>query len=319
MLCRILLTVIALSPSLIDAAEPPITAIAFAPDGKSVVVGSQSGVRIVSWPELEQHAVIESSLSQIHDLAFSPDRFFNSPDRFSSLDSAKLVVVGGSPSESGGVEFFWWPTPRLMHATTVGEDVLYQARWQPHTSRIMVAGPDHSITRLGSIEQPTRIEGHSRDVVAVEVLGHDYFASGSRDGTIRVWNESSNELVRTLNNHTNELHDIVVRPGSNEPPFVLASSSEDRTVRFWWPVRGRLMRFAKLPSPALDIEWTASGDRLIAACADGHVRVIDPDTVQIVRDIEVSSGWLYALAVSPDEKQAVVGGAGGLLKAVTIR
>ena len=35
------------------AAAPPITALAFAPGGDAVVVGSQAGLSVLSWPGLE--------------------------------------------------------------------------------------------------------------------------------------------------------------------------------------------------------------------------------------------------------------------------
>ena len=79
------------------------------------------------------------------------------------------------------------------------------------------------------------------------------------------------------------------------------------------------MRFAKLPSPALDIEWTPDGTSLIAACADGHVRTIDPDSVQIMHDVRVGTNWLYTIAIAPAGTSAFVGGSSGLMQVVKIR
>ena len=50
-----------------SAAEPTITAIAFSPDGKSVVIGSQSGLQVRSWPDLKQRRPIETGLVHLHD------------------------------------------------------------------------------------------------------------------------------------------------------------------------------------------------------------------------------------------------------------
>ncbi len=36
------------------AAEPPITALRFSPEGDAVVIGSQAGVYVRSWPDLKQ-------------------------------------------------------------------------------------------------------------------------------------------------------------------------------------------------------------------------------------------------------------------------
>lgn len=307
MLARILLIASLFVAIRLPASEPPVTAAAFAPDGMSIVVGSQGGLKVYAWPELTEQQTLDSQLTQVHDLVFSPN-------------GKTLAAVGGQPAEQGRIEMFAWPEPKLLHRQTFGEDLLYRVAWQRDGEMLAVAGPDHGINLLDRAANVVdQIEGHSQAVIAIAFLPDGHFVSGSRDSMIRIWKQPTNALIRTLNNHTNEIHDIAVRPSSTDPPYIIASSSEDRTVRFWWPVRGRLMRFAKLPNPALDIEWTPDGASLIAACADGHLRVIDPDLVEITRDVEVGAGWLHTLAVAPDGASAFVGGSSGLMKAVKIR
>jgi len=292
---------------LLRAAEPPVTAAAFTPDGAAVVVGSQRGIVRLSWPDFKQPQTLATQLAHVHDLAFSND-------------GRRLAAVGGRPAEAGGIELFEWPAASMHCHRTLGHDVFYQVAWRHDDDGLLVAGPDHSISLLNRDgELVGQVTGHSRDVTTVAMLDNDYFVSGSRDQTLRIWKLPGNELVRTLNNHTRGITDLALRPGSDAVPYVLASASEDRTVRLWWPVRGRLMRFAKLPSPALDIAWLPNGRAILAACADGHLRVIDPDAVTIMQDTKVSDSWLYTVAASPDSRHAFVGGAGGMMQAVSIR
>ena len=77
---------------------------------------------------------------------------------------------------------------------------------------------------------------------------------------------------------------------------MVASISEDRTVRFWQPTIGRMVRFAKLESKPLDIVWLSDGRHVAVSCEDGHVRLIDPATVQVAADIPVFSSWAYCIA-----------------------
>ena len=51
---------------------PPITGLAFAPDGKSVVACSQAGVRVYDWPALQLQRTLKATAHNLHDLAFSP-------------------------------------------------------------------------------------------------------------------------------------------------------------------------------------------------------------------------------------------------------
>src|SRR5262245_30852993 len=55
-----------------EKVAPPITALAFAPDSKSLLAGSQAGVRQLSWPELKPLGTLKTTLASVHDLAFSP-------------------------------------------------------------------------------------------------------------------------------------------------------------------------------------------------------------------------------------------------------
>lgn len=295
-------TLILLVATPVVAAQPPVTSATFTPDGKIILVGSQAGISLRTVPQLEQVASLPTQLAHVHDLRFSPD-------------GDRLVAVGGSPAEAGEVEIYRWPDPELLHRQTIGEDVAYQLSWQSGGKSFATAGPDLDIKFFDRTAQPrSHVAGHSRDVKTIAMLPGGYFVSGSRDQTLRVWRQDDHELVRTLNNHTNAVHDIALRPGSPKPPYVLASASADKTVRFWWPVRGRLMRFAKLPSPALDICWTTDGEAVLAACQDGHFRIVDPNTVEVTRDVEVSDGWLYTVVASPDGTHAFVGGARGLMR-----
>ncbi|HRX81298.1 MAG TPA: hypothetical protein P5307_19650, partial [Pirellulaceae bacterium] len=213
MLARILSIASLLLASKLAAAEPPITAAAFTPDGKAVVVGSQKGLSVYDWPELAELRSLTTGLAHVHDLIFSPD-------------GLTLAAVGGQPAEEGRIELINWPQAKIMHQQSVGEDLLYRVAWDERSKSLATAGPDHGITLLdGSAMIVRQVEGHSRDVMSIGFLPDGHFVSGSRDNTIRVWASPSNELVRTLNNHTNEIHDIAVRLNSPEPPFVIASSS----------------------------------------------------------------------------------------------
>ena len=70
----------------VDAAKPPITSVAFAPDGNSVVACSQAGLHVYSWPKLKLRKTIEVAAPNLHDVVFSPG-------------GDRLAVAGGAPAE----------------------------------------------------------------------------------------------------------------------------------------------------------------------------------------------------------------------------
>ena len=296
------------------SAAPPITSAAFSPDGQSVLIGSQAGIEVRSWPNLEVQRRLETQLAHVHDLAFSPNRNV-------------LAASGGRPAEEGVVELFSWPEGKRLAGQTTHDDLIYGLAWRPDGKQLALASADHAVTlhNISSASTPVlapsdhRLEGHSRGVLAAAYLpAGDLVVTAGVDQSLRVWDVATRQLRRTLDNHTADVRDLAVRPLTNAQQPIIASASADRTVRLWQPNIGRLTRFARLPSEPLAIDWTPDGGRLIASCVDGHVRVIDPDSVQVIVDLPAVDGWAYTVAAAPDARQAIVGGTNGQLKRVAI-
>lgn len=274
-------------------AAPPITAIDLAPDGNSIVVGSQAGIRILSVPKLDLERKLPTRLQQVHDLQFSPD-------------GKALAVAGGIPAETGEVELFHWPDGTLQGRYKPHDDLVYAVAWSRDGSQWATAGLDRSVYFHGRVDR--QMKGHSRGVRCLAFLPDGgNLLSGGIDNSLRVWNLKTGKLRRTLDNHKAPVVDLAVRPAQDGLPMI-ASAGEDKTIRFWQPTIGRLVRFARLPSAPLAIAWTLDGRRLCASCRDGHLRIVDPDTVEIVADLPALDGWAYSLAVTRDGKHAIVAG-----------
>ena len=372
--------------------QAPITALAFAPDGQSLVVASQQGVAVRTWPGLAVVRQVKTDLAQVHDLAFSPD-------------GTRLAIAGGAPAESGGVEVLRWPGGERLYAADGHSDVVYAVAWSPDGTLVASAALDGLVAVRGADDGEALdwLEGHSRGVKAVTFLvDTSLLVTGGLDQTLRVWNVSAlmNDsakdgapngsaannpeptlrapsdavrgvawledsarkvrarsdrlgtarapmvralgdaqailstpgddspkaramMVRALTNHTAAVHDLALRPpaaGADRPALPLvASVSEDRTVRLWQPTIGRMVRFARLPDAVpLAVRWTVNGTRLVVACTDGRVCVVDPDTAAVIAQIEAIDGWAYSLAVHPDGKEIAVGGERGQLTRVRL-
>src|SRR5687768_13941248 len=100
------LVLLAAGPLAADAPSP-VTALLFAPDGKTLVAASQRGLATYSWPELKLLERSKPPLSHLHDLAFSPD-------------GTRLAIAGGDPQEKGGVEIVEWPGLKPVQRVEAG-------------------------------------------------------------------------------------------------------------------------------------------------------------------------------------------------------
>ena len=99
---------------------------------------------------------------------------------------------------------------------------------------------------------------------------------------------------------------------------MVASAAGDRTIRFWQPTIGRMVRYIRLDAEPLDVAWSADGLQIFASCVDGGVRAIDPVIVKIVDTMPAIDGWAYAIAVHPTDNSLAVGGSDGQVKRVTL-
>jgi WD40 repeat protein len=291
LICRglpaLLLGVAALACDASQAA-PPVTAAALTPDGGQVMLGSQRGIEIRSWPELKPITTLPTGLDHVHDLVFSPDGRW-------------LLVAGGSPAEAGTVELRSWPDARLIRRVSEHKDLIYRVAWSPDGTRWGMAGADGicHIIAADTGQRLVRYEGHSRAVLTIAYLpdGQTIVSAGV-DQTIQLWNSTTGNHLRTLDNHIGTVNEVAVQPAaSQDVPAVVASISEDRTVRLWQPSIGRLMRFARLMSPPRTLAWSPSGDRLVIGCTDGHLRMVNPNTAEIISDTPALTGRIHTIII----------------------
>ena len=283
---------------------PPITALAFSHDGKSVVACSQAGVHVYDFPALNLQRMITVEARNIHDLAFSPD-------------GDQLAVGGGNPATEGTIEIFSWPEGKSLRILREHRDTVTAVAWRDALS-LASASLDRDIMlwdlRTGTAVQ--RLKGHSRGVSSLCFLkDKETLVSTGVDQSVRVWDLTSGTLMRNMNNHTLPAHDLALRPNGTGLPMV-ASVSDDRTVRFWQPTIGRMVKFARLAEAPMNVAWLNNGARIVAACADGAIRLVDPDSVEVTGEIPALDGWAYSLAVHPRDGSVVIGGPNAQVKRI---
>ena len=281
---------------------PPITDIAFAPDGKSLVSCSQKGLQVFSWPDLKMQKSVKASFANMHCLAFSPS-------------GDLLAVGGGDPSEDGAVEVFSWPECKSQMVLAGHDDSVVSVVWTGNDS-LVSAGLDRLLTQwnLETRELVTTYRGHSRGVSSACILKTGELVTAGHDQSVRVWNGETGALMLSLNQHSKPINSLAVCPASAGKPMV-ATAAGDRTIRFWQPTIGRMMRYVRLQSEPLDIAWI-NESQMVASCVDGQARVVDTDNVKVLQSIPVIKGWAYAVAHHPHDGTLAIAGSDGWLRRV---
>jgi len=111
---------------------------------------------------------------------------------------------------------------------------------------------------------------------------------------------------------------LAVQPAAEGAKPLVVSVGGDRTVRFWQPEIGRLVRFARLEAIPLAAVWSPDGATAHVACRDGRVRSVQAENAKVVHDVAAIDGVAYSIALAPDDR-LLVGGERGKLVPVTVR
>ncbi len=103
-------------------------------------------------------------------------------------------------------------------------------------------------------EQLRTLTGHTSDVYAVAIAPDGtWLASGTEDGTVRIWDPATGQQRANLTGHSG-IWDVAISPDGTW----LASGSRDGTVRIWDPVTGE--QRATLTGHTIDVTAVATSD-----------------------------------------------------------
>ena len=123
-------------------------------------------------------------------------------------------------------------------------------------------------------------------------------ASGSWDGTVKLWDIASGAL-RWSGWHTSHINSVAFAPDSS----MLASTGNDATIRIWAVADGAQLQTLPHPSPVLVVSWSPDGQLVASGDVEGCIRLWElqqSGPASCVQTITGHANWVGGLAFAPD-------------------
>ena len=266
-----------------------VSAVAFAPDGKSVAVGSWDGSARVFSPGGDELLNL-SGHAGVTGIVYSTD--------------GKDLITAGDEGEVRR----WSAETGDMRTTLAGhEGGAIALALAPDGRRLFTGGADHSVRSwdLNSGRVTWTAEGDTQWVRAVAVsLDGAQALSGGREKVIKLWSLKDGKKLAEFEGHTGGINAVAFLPDGSA-----VSAAEDGDLRFWNINDRRCTDIVRAHAGAVkSLAVTPDGKTLVTTGADGAIKIWSiADSAGIVT-IAAHEGQVSTLTFSPDGKSLISGG-----------
>jgi len=274
------------------------TAVAFAPDGKSLVVGTYEKIEIVDLAEEGKRRSIDMNTGFVHALAYAPDGKLIAAGSYQSVTvidpaTGEQRIFKGQRGYVRGVAFSpdgqWLATAaedesvRIWSVADGAERLTFSKHRLPATSIAVSTDGTFLASTDGDAEQPRK------------------------KGTAYIWDATTGEVRATLNGHARGINGIVVSPDGKQ----VVTGGTDETVRVWETSTGKPLKMLEGQSRPVNALAFSPDGKILATAGGGRFKgknnllLWNTATWEILKTIEAHDARVTDVDFSPDGTQVV--------------
>lgn len=260
-----------------------VNSVAFSPDGQRLASGASDGT-IKIWDVNSGSCQTFECDSPVLSIVFSPD----GQQLVSGLyDQIQVWDIKESS--------FYLQTSKSFNHQVYSVIFSRNGRFAFGLSNGVVGVWDMESTYLQTFK------GHKKPVLSVVFSpNNQLLASGSSDGTIKVWDIISGACLQTLEGHKKSINSVIFCPNGHR----LTSGSSDSTIRVWDIDSGVcLQTLEDHESVVKSVVFSPDGQQLASGSGDGTVRVWDIESGTCLRTFKGHNFSINSVAFSLNGQQ----------------
>ena len=283
---------------------PPVTALAYDPDGKWLAAGNYGAIAIWDLTKAELLKTFDMP-GAVHSIAVS-------------RDGSRLAAAGGLPARTGEVLIFDTTNWQLVSTLAEHTDVVFDAAFSPDGQKLATASLDKTVkiwdlkSEISDLKSVQTLKGHSDFVYSVAFTPDGKkLVSSSKDRSIKIYNAETWESERTLSGHNEDVLTVAVSADN----YNVVSAGKEPQLRWWIIENGQNNRTQAGHSGTVnELVFSKDGSRIASVGQDRNVRIWDGKEGKLLRSISGATEWLYSVALSPDAKFVAAGSWDGLVR-----